>query len=87
MAAPMVFRVTGALRWSRVSRAGNRENSRGAFPSAGNRLLPYPPGYREKVPISSPVARICPSMAAPIVFRVTGARTWSRVSRAESLKK
>jgi len=87
MAASMVFRVTRARRWSRASRAGNRKNSRGAFPAAGNRLLPYPPGYREKVPISSPVARMCPAMAAPMVFRVTGARTWSRVSRAESRKK
>jgi hypothetical protein len=75
------------MRWSRVLRAGSQENSRGAFPAAGNRLLRYPPGYREKVPISSPVARICPPMAAPMLFLVTGARTWSRVSRAGSRKK
>ena len=58
-----------------------------ASASAGNQLLPSLPGYRENVPISSPVARICPSMAAPMLFRVTGARRWSRVSSAESRKK
>jgi hypothetical protein len=87
MAAPMLFRVTGARRWSRVSRARSQKNSRGAFPAAGNQLLRYPPGYREKVPISSPMVRMCPSMAAPMLLRVTWALRCSRVSSARSRKK
>jgi len=35
MAAPMVFLVTGARTWSRVSRAGSRKKERYGFPFGG----------------------------------------------------